>query len=196
MRRLTRKINWVILSVALFFIMLQPTTIFSKSFRISHNDDVNFKYDVALVVFQGQFRIKSSYLNLDKKNPGDSEFTLTLDLLNSSAGFAFATRVMLGKSVLYAEKYPEIIFKSRKINFKDDKFEVLGQLTIKNITRDLQLIANPIGFKLDNFDGKSEIHFHIYGEINRHDFGASAFSGLVGSNIILDSLVTVTPELK
>ena len=196
MSLLTRKIKWVMLSGALLLMMLQTTTVFSESFRISHNDDVNFKYDVALVVFQGQFRIKSSYLNLDKENPGDSEFTLTLDLPNSSAGFTFATRVMLGKSVLYAEKYPEIIFKSRKISFKDDKFEVLGQLTIKNITKDLQLIADPIDFELDNFDGKSEIHFHIYAEINRHDFGASAFSGLVGSNIILDSLVTVTPELN
>ena len=193
MMRLTRKINWLIFYFAFFLIMLQTTRVFSESFRISHNNDVNFRYDVALVVFEGQFRIKSSYLYLDKKNPGNSEFTLTLDLLNSSAGFAFATRVMLGKSVLYAEKYPEIIFKSRKINFKDDKFEVLGQLTIKNITRDLQLIADPLDFELDNFDGKSEINFHIYGEINRHDFGASAFSGLVGSNIILDSLVTVTP---
>ena len=117
-------------------------------------------------------------------------------MLDSSAGFGFATRVMLGKSVLNAEKYPEITFVSKKISFKDGKFEVLGHLTIKNITKDVKLIATPVGFKPNNFDDKSEINFHIFGEINRHDFGASAFSGLVGSKILLDSSVTVTPILN
>ena len=196
MMRLTKKINWLILNFAFFFIMLQTTTVFSESFRISNNDDVNFRYDVALVVFEGQFRIKSSYLYLDKKNPGNSEFTLTLDLPNSSAGFAFATRIMLGKTVLNAEKYPEITFVSKKINLKDGKFEVLGHLTIRNITKDVKLIATPVGFKPNNFDDKSQNNFHIFSEINRHDFGASAFSGLVGSKIVLDSPVIVTPVIN
>ena len=196
MSRLIRKQNWVILSFVFLLTMFKAMESFSEAFRISHDKDINFKYDIALVVFQGQFGIKSSYLHLDKKNPANSEFTLTLDLLNSSAGFAFATRVMLGKSVLYSEKYPEITFVSKKISFKDGKFEVLGHLTIRNITRDLKLIATPVEFNLDNFNDKSEVNFHIFGEINRHDFGASAFSGLVGSKIVLDSSVLVTRMLN
>ena len=192
MSRSTKKITSVIFYTAFFLITFKSVWGSSEAFKISNNNDVNFKYDIALVVFQGKFRIKSSFLNLDEKNPEDSEFSLSFDLPHSSAGFSFATRVMLGESVLFAAKYPQIIFRSKEMNFRNGKFEILGDLTVKNITRDLKLIATPIGFKPENFDDKSELHFHIFAEINRHDFGASAFSGLVGSNIVLDSRVTVS----
>ena len=196
MTRLFIKFKQFILSTFFLLLMLKTSALSLDVFKIAGRDDINFKYDVALVVFQGKFRIKSSYLSLDKKFPENSEFTLAINLSTSSAGFAFATRVMLGQSVLHAEKYPEIIFKSENISYFDEKFEILGQLTIKNITRDLQLIATPIGFKPDNFSDKTDLNFHIFGEINRHDFGASAFPGLVGSIIVLDSIVTVTPVLS
>ena len=143
-------------------------------------------------MFDGTFRIRSSFFSLDKKNPENSNFDLSLDLTHSSAGFALATRIMLGESVLHAKKYPQIIFSSKKINFVNNRFEILGDLTIKNVTRDLKLIATPIGFKPTNINNKSELLFNIFGEINRHDFGASAYSGLVGGKILLDSAVMLS----
>ena len=153
-----------------------------------------FREDPVRVLRTARFAARYHHLGFRIAKP---TISMMHDMASSGElGFLVAERVWRETQKALGEKTPHIYF---KILHQCGALEALIpelDATIKNITRDLQLIADPIGFELNNFDGKSEIHFHIYGKINRHEFGASAFSGLVGSNIILDSLVTVTPELN
>lgn len=70
------------------------------------------------------------------------------------------------------ERYPEIKFKvvsMKKISEKN--YKIKGNMTIKNITKTIDLDAKYGGMIEDPIDGKTKAGFKVWGNINRYDFG-------------------------
>jgi polyisoprenoid-binding protein YceI len=69
-----------------------------------------------------------------------------------------------------SKKKPLIRFKSTSFQkFKNDINFLKGYLTIKDVTKMVELDAEFIG--INNYDGSKKAAFEIKGDINRHDFG-------------------------
>jgi len=92
---------------------------------------------------------------------------------------------------LEAEKYPKLTFVSTKfIQTDDDKFELTGNITIKEITKPIFLKVEYGGTATDPWRN-IKAGFHLSGKINRKDFGlvwnAAIESGgfLVGDEVML-----------
>jgi polyisoprenoid-binding protein YceI len=68
-----------------------------------------------------------------------------------------------------SEKYPEIKFESEKIEKKGNDYVLTGDLTIKGITRPVQLNVENNGVIKDPY-GNQRTGFEITGKINRKDF--------------------------
>lgn len=164
----------------------------SEAFSVPENANISFQYEIALINFEGSFKIKKSIFDLDKEQPENSQFMLSFDLNQSSAGFFLATKAMLSKSVLYSKKYPEISFKSIKVIYANEQFKILGELTIRGITRDVNLVVKPLGFRPRLLDSVSRPKFHISAIIERNIFGANGYSSIVGNKIKLGSTVTLS----
>lgn len=70
-----------------------------------------------------------------------------------------------------AAKFPEMIFKST--SFKkvgDNKYKLIGNLTIRDITKEVELNVIHNGTVVDPW-GNTKAGFEVSGEINRFDFG-------------------------
>ncbi|WP_134088224.1 YceI family protein [Olivibacter sp. XZL3] len=70
-----------------------------------------------------------------------------------------------------ADSYPEILFSStswKKVG--DDEFELVGDLTLKGVTKPITLKAEFGGIEKDAY-GNTKAGFEITGKINRKDFG-------------------------
>ena len=65
-----------------------------------------------------------------------------------------------------AENYPEIVFVSKAY----DGLKLIGDLTIRDITRKVELNVEYNGTVLDPY-GQTKAGFELSGEINRKDFG-------------------------
>lgn len=71
------------------------------------------------------------------------------------------------------ERYPEIVFASRDgLRFEGDqeRFALPGELTIKGVTRPIELAGRIVGRGLDT-DGRERIALVVGGEIDRTDYG-------------------------
>jgi polyisoprenoid-binding protein YceI len=71
------------------------------------------------------------------------------------------------------ERYPEIVFASRdglRFDGEQERFTLPGDLTIKGVTRPVELLGRIVGRGLDS-DGRERIAFGVEGEIDRTDFG-------------------------
>ncbi len=70
-----------------------------------------------------------------------------------------------------AEAYPELRFTSKSFKrTSDDEFELTGDLTIRDVTRELSLKVVHEGTAIDPY-GQNKAGFEISGKINRKDFG-------------------------
>ena len=104
--------------------------------------------------------------------------------MQSNAGFPLATKAM--KQVLDAYKFPKVMFKSNSVEFTDEKFNVMGFLNIRNVTKPVNLIVTV----LENYSSDSEkIRFSIRTRFNRRQFGADGYYPLVRDAIIIEDVL-------
>jgi polyisoprenoid-binding protein YceI len=72
---------------------------------------------------------------------------------------------------LDVERYPEILFRTVRVTARrGGTFTVLGDLTIKDVTREIELTLELEGVATSPY-GKQVLGFSLTGEINREEFG-------------------------
>ena len=95
----------------------------SEEYQLPQNTDVTFKYSVAGLPFEGEFKVTESKFDINFRNPVQSVFSVKFDLMKSNAGFPLATTAM--KQVLDAYRFPEVTFESKSVEFNDENIAVL-----------------------------------------------------------------------
>jgi polyisoprenoid-binding protein YceI len=86
-----------------------------------------------------------------------------------------------------AERHPEITFASTR--FEPGK--VVGDLTIRGITREVELAAQVTGAGTDPW-GNERLGLELEGEIDRHEFGVSWNTPLPTGGLLLGDTVRLT----
>lgn len=69
-----------------------------------------------------------------------------------------------------AESYPELSFQSTSFEKKGDEFNLVGDLTIRDITQQVTLEVDFNGIAVDPY-GQTKAGFELSGKISRKDFG-------------------------
>ena len=161
-----------------------PST--SEEYQLPQNTHVTFKYFVAGLPFEGEFKVNESKFDINFRNPVESVFSVKFDLMKSNAGFPLATTAM--KQVLDAYRFPEVTFESKSVEFSDEKFNVLGFLKIRNVSKPVNLIV----IVLEDYNSESEkIYFSIRARFKRRQFGADGYYPLVRDAIIIQDVLTL-----
>ena len=70
-----------------------------------------------------------------------------------------------------ADKYPQIVFQSTAFKkISDDQYKLIGNLTMKGVTKEVEVLAEYGGSEKDNY-GNIKHGFEVTGTINRKEFG-------------------------
>lgn len=94
------------------------------------------------------------------------------------------------------EQYPEMVFQSTDVKAVDaENFELSGILTLKGITKPVQLHIEYNGLAKDPWGGE-RAGFLISGKINRADFGVSFNSVLETGGVALSEEVKIHAEVQ
>jgi polyisoprenoid-binding protein YceI len=88
------------------------------------------------------------------------------------------------------ERYPELRFESTHVEAYDDKLRVEGELTIKGITRQVELHGRYVGSGVDPY-GNERIGVEVSGTVDRTDFGLEWNAPLPGGGFLLPNDVVL-----
>ena len=95
-----------------------------------------------------------------------------------------------------AEKYPNITFRSNKVEKLDDEnYTISGNLTIKETTKPVKLALEYGGITKDPY-GNVKAGFSVSGKINRHDFGVSYNAVLETGGVALGEEIKIHGEIQ
>lgn len=86
-----------------------------------------------------------------------------------------------------AEQFPEITFRSQRIEVKGEAIRVHGALTMRGVTKPVVLEGRYLGRTRDA-QGKERIGFEAETEINRQDFGVSWNRLVEGASMVGDEV--------
>lgn len=96
-----------------------------------------------------------------------------------------------------AENYPELIFKSSLVKNKDEdgNFELVGDLTIKDVTKQVTLKVEFGGVAKDPW-GNVKAGFTVNTKINRTDFGLTWNAPIETGGVLVSEEVKIAAEIQ
>jgi len=89
-----------------------------------------------------------------------------------------------------AEKYPQLFFKSTRIEGTPDAFTMHGDLTIHGVTREVALTGTFEGSTNDPWGG-TRVGYAAHGTINRKDFGLAWNAALETGGVVVGDEVRI-----
>jgi polyisoprenoid-binding protein YceI len=148
----------------------------SITFMISHLGFSNFT---------GRFDKPTGTLKLNSKKPEKSKIEVAVETASVDTNVAKLDEHLKGEQFFDAAKYPEIKFKSTKIEkLSDTTGKITGDLTLHGVTKPVTLDVTFHGG--GPFMGKGvRLGFAAKTAIKRTDFGMSYFAPMLGDEVTL-----------
>ena len=130
------------------------------------------------------------------EDPAKSTAQATIKAISIETGVADRDNHLRSGDFFEAEKYPELTFaNARVVAQKGTKFTVVGDLTIKDITREVELDVELDGLVTDPF-GNEKIAVSARTEINREDFGMSWNAALETGGVLVSQKIVIEIEAQ
>jgi hypothetical protein len=89
----------------------------------------------------GSFKEMSGDIDFDEKNLDASKFNLKIEVSSINTGNGMMNKKAQTEEWFDAKKYPQIKFKSTKVEKKGNDYVITGYLTIKGVTKSVSIPA-------------------------------------------------------
>jgi len=93
------------------------------------------------------------------------------------------------------EKYPEIVFTSKKVEKRDSGYVMIGDFTMHGVTKEIEVPFEYLGSIKDTM-GATRIALSASAEINRQDYGVSWNKTLDGGGAVVSDNVKIELEIE
>ena len=148
----------------------------SANFSVKH---------LAISTVHGRFSDLSGTIVYDEKNPAKSSVKAVIKTASVNTDNAMRDKDLRSANFFDSEKYPEMRFQSTKVEKVGNQLQVTGNLTIKDVTRQ---VSFPITLAEGEARGKTRLGIDFSIALNRFDYNVSFDStgATVGKDIKID----------
>ena len=155
-------------------------------FRVMH---------MGLAEVPGAFRDFSGSINYDGKDVSKSSVNFTAKVTSVDTGVAPRDNHLRTADFFEVEKYPDMTFKSTKVEKKGDKWEVTGDFTLKGVTKQI-IIPFTVNGMMKDQKGNVKMGISAQTTINRQDYGVKYGNKLPDGTLALSDMVKIDLQLE
>ena len=120
---------------------------------------------------RGRFAEYSGMFRFDENDITNTSVTLTIKTKSIDSDLEFRDDDLKSENWFDAEKFPTISFSSKKVTKTMDGFDLIGDLTIKAVTKEVSLHLDPASGVLKDIRGDAQVIFTGKTSINRAEYG-------------------------
>ncbi len=143
----------------------------------------------------GRFAKWSGTLNLDADDLTRSTVDVRIDATSIDTQVADRDAHLRSADFLDVAKYPEIMFRSRRIEKAGAGYRLVGELTIHGVAREVTLEAEYAGAAKDPW-GNERAGFSAKTSLDRRDFGLVWNAALEAGGVLVGEKVEIAIELE
>ncbi len=152
---------------------------------------------LAISTVTGRFDLFEGSYNFDSEDMANSSVDTTIVASSINTNKQKRDDHLRSNEFLDVEKYPNITFKSTSIKKGDgNKFEIVGDLTIHGVTKEVVLDAVYEGHIASDPWGKERTAFIAEGEIDRKDFNMTWNKALEAGGFVVGDKVRIILEVE
>jgi polyisoprenoid-binding protein YceI len=145
---------------------------------------------------RGRFSDFDGVLHLDGADPSKSSAEVTIRVASLDSRSDQRDEHLRGADFFDVEKYPEITFRSTRAaaGKRDGEFRIWGDLTIRDVTREVELEIDYTGTAADPW-GKTRVGFEGHATVNRKDWGLNWNVALEAGGILVGEKVKLNLDI-
>ncbi|MEZ5184345.1 MAG: YceI family protein [Candidatus Nanopelagicales bacterium] len=144
---------------------------------------------------RGSFTEFDGSMDLDGANPGASSARLTVQMASVDSGTADRDAHLKSADFFDVEKFPVMSFASTVVKQVGDDFVLLGDLTIKDVTRQVEIAVEVESIVTDPW-GHTRVGFEGQAEISRKDFGLTWNVPLDGGGLLVSDTIKIQLDVS
>ena len=180
---------------ALLFAASMPALAEVHTIDAGHSE-VSFQIRHLVTQVRGNFNDYEGTINLDPANLEKSSVDFRIKAASIDTNHADRDKHLRGEDFFFAEKYPEITFKSKSIKKTGkDTYNVAGTLTMRGVSKEVVLPVTYLGAVKDPW-GNEKAGFSTEVTLNRKDYGINWNAALDNGGFVLSDEVKVAINLE
>lgn len=145
---------------------------------------------------RGRFGGISGTVTLDESNPNASKVDVSIDVSTIDTRQEQRDAHLRSADFFDVANYPTMHFVSKRIDGDvTDEFKVIGDLTIRGVTREVTLDVKAEGRGKDPWGGE-RAGFSAKGKLNRADFGLTWNQALEAGGVVVGDEVKLTIDAE
>jgi polyisoprenoid-binding protein YceI len=156
-------------------------------FRVKHN---------GLIEIPGFFRDFAGTVHYDAKDVSKSSVEFTAKATSIDTGIAGRDSHLRSKDFFEVEKFPDITFKSTKVEKKGKQWMLTGDFTMKGVTKTITFPFNISGFLPAGEKSAARMGITAATTINRRDFGVNYGGNLPGGVPVIADNIGIFLEIE
>jgi len=143
----------------------------------------------------GRFREGSGAVDFDAASLAGAKLDVEIATKSLDTGIEQRDKHLRSKDLFNTEAHPTMTFTSKKVEGTLTDLNVVGQLTLLGVTKDVALKGNLSGPIIDPWGGE-RMGVTLAGQLNREDFGFVWNQPLASGDLMLDSKVDLTIDAQ
>lgn len=143
---------------------------------------------------RGQFRKFSVDVEFDEENPERSSVAAHIEASSIDTGMEARDAHLRSGDFFDAETFPELTFRSTKIEAGGDGYRITGDLTIRGVTRPVTLDAE-IGGVVPNLQGGRRAAFAATTKISRKAWGLTWNVALESGGLLVGDDIKISLDV-
>lgn len=144
---------------------------------------------------RGTFQTWSGTLTLDDENLANSKVQVEIDVGSIDTREEKRDAHLRSADFFEVEKFPKMTFASKRVEGGPSTFQVVGDLTLHGVTKEVTLEVEREGLGKDPW-GNERAGFSAKGQINRGDFGLKWNQALETGGVLVSEKVEIQIEIS
>ena len=162
-------------------LLLVPAIVFGQTWK-PEEYEVSFKIKNAGVTVTGRFTGLKTNLVFNPADLAKSALSASVDVTTIKTGINKRDEDLQEEQYFNSGKYKLIEMKSTKLYAKDGKYAGMFNVTIKGVTKQVEI---PFEFTRNGNDAEFKGSF----DLNRRDFGVGGSSMMMGDNLTVSIMI-------
>lgn len=145
---------------------------------------------------RGEFEKFSGTVDFDPDNLEQTEVTVRIDAASINTRETDRDNHLRSADFLNVEEYPVLLFESKRVEqTSDDRGKLIGDLTIRDVTREVVLDVEYAGTALSPW-GQTSAGFSANTTISRKEWGLTWNQALETGGVLVGDTVKISIELE
>jgi len=182
-------------------LLLSSALAFSLANATPHNldkghSDVGFSVKHLMITnVKGNFKDYDAKIDFDYESKTFKSLEAKIQATSIDTGIVKRDNHLRSDDFFAAEKFPDITFKMKTYIKKSDGGVMVGDLTMRGVTKEVELEVEDLGV-IKDFDGNNRVGFTLNGKVNRVDYGLKWNKALEFGGVAVSETVKLSAEIQ